>query len=176
MLFNSMLPIFTLLRKTTTGNPLIKVNSEDVFFAFTGKAVEDVVLNKYSSFQKDGGFKRLKSVIGEGLLTSEEPRHMNNKKEIYPAFGNSRIKEYEYKISETTDTILSSWSQEVNVRKEMKFLVFKSVMKIFFSENMDSDFETMNDNMSIASDRIAFDVNDSEMHRSAKELKEFSKR
>lgn len=176
MRFNDMPSLYMFLKKTTKGNPLINSNSENLFFAFTSKAVEDVVLNKYSSFTKDGGFKRLKRILGEGLLTGEEPRHMNNKKEISPGFSNNLMRAYEQKVSTTVDSVLSSWSGKVNVRKEVKFVVFKSVMDIFFSENIDDEFIKINEDISIASDKISFDVNDEEMSRSTKNLKEFSKK
>lgn len=101
--------LFMLLKKATSGNPILNLNSENIFFTFTNKAVEDVALNQYKSFTKSGGFKRLKSVLGEGLFTGEEPRHMEKKKEIYSAFDNDHIKEYEDSISLVVDDVLSKW-------------------------------------------------------------------
>jgi cytochrome P450 len=176
MIFKDIPNLYLFLNKNTKNNSLIDSELKNIFFAFTSKAVEDVVLNKYNSFTKYGGFKRLKSVLGEGLLTGEEPKHMNNKKEIYPAFSNNKIKEYEPKISSIIDNILSSWSGEVNTRKEMGFLVFKSVMEIFFSENMDDHFTKIKDSLSIASDKVAFNINDDELNKTTKELKEFAKK
>jgi cytochrome P450 len=163
-------------KKVTTGNPLIKFNSENIFFAFTDKAVEDVALNKYSSFTKSGGFKRLRSVLGDGLFTGEEPRHMEKKKEIYAAFNNDHIAEYENKIALVVDDVLSNWFDKVDVRNEMRLIIFKSVMEIFFSENIDDEFSRIQKNVYIVSDKIAQDVQDEELDRLTKELKDIIKK
>jgi cytochrome P450 len=168
--------LYMLFKKITTGNPLINVNSENIFFAFTKKAVEDVALNKYSSFTKNGGFKRLRSVLGDGLFTGEEPRHMEKKKEIYPAFNNDHMVEYENKISLAVDEVLSKWFDKVDVRTEMRFIIFKTVMEIFFSENIDSEFEKIKENTYIISNKISYNVQDEELSKLTKELKDIIKR
>ena len=168
--------LYMLFKKITTGNPLINVNSENIFFAFTKKAVEDVALNKYSSFTKNGGFKRLRSVLGDGLFTGEEPRHMEKKKEIYPAFYNDHMVEYENKISLAVDEVLSKWFDKVDVRTEMRFIIFKTVMEIFFSENIDSEFEKIKENTYIISNKISYNVQDEELSKLTKELKDIIKR
>jgi cytochrome P450 len=176
MKFNDMPALYMFLKKVSIGNPLIKSNSENVFFAFTSKSVEDVLLNKYSSFIKDGLVSRLKKVLGNGIMTIEEPEHMVNKKEMYPAFSNNIMEEYEKKVASAADYVVSSWSGKINVRKEMKFLVFKSILDIFFSENMDEDFVKISDNATITADKIAYNQNDEELSRSTEILKEFCKK
>lgn len=176
MLNPSQMPnILMLLKKSTTGNPLIKIGKEDVFFAFTNKAVEDVVLNKYSSFEKSGGLNRLKYLLGEGLITSEEPKHMYNKKEISPAFKHSHMADYETRISAIVDSVLSKWSGQVNAREQMSLVVFKSVLEIFFSESMDENIPQLRDNTFIATGKLASAEYDEELERSVKELRELSK-
>ena len=173
MLNKDQAPLILFLKNKTKSNYLVKSNSDNVFFTFTSKAVEDVLLNKYKSFIKNGVWQKLKCVLGEGLFTSEEPKHMNDKKEIFSAFSIDKIKEYEKKVSEILDLSLRSWSEEVNVRKEMQFLVFKISMEVFFSKNIDEDFIKIKDSMSIASDEILSDISDEELVKLTKELKEF---
>jgi len=163
------------LKKMTKGNPSLNIESEPIFFAFTNKAVEDVVLNKYDSFHKSGGLRRLEYVLGEGLITSEEPKHMKNKREISPAFNSNHMAEYESKISTIIDYILSSWSGKINVRTEMGFVVFKTILEIFFSESMDDDFEKIRNNINTASYKISRNIEDEELFRSKEELRELSK-
>ena len=86
--------MLTFLKNNKKSNYCINTESEKTFFAFTSKAVEDVLLNKDKSFIKSGVWKRLRSVLGQGLFTTEEPQHMDNKKEILPAFSSQKTKEY----------------------------------------------------------------------------------
>jgi len=176
MKFIDMPALYMFLKKATKENPFIKSNSESVFFAFTSKSVEDVLLNKYNSFVKDGLVGRLKTVLGNGIMTIEEPSHMINKKEMYPSFSNNMIKQYENKVACATDYVLSSWSEEINVRKEMKFLVFKSVVDIFFSENMDDEFINISSSATITADKIAWDIDDNDRPTSTKILQDFCKK
>ena len=167
---------FIALKKSSKGNPILSIGSKPVLFAFTSKAVEDVVLNEYDSFEKDGGLKRLEYVLGEGLITSEEPKHMKNKKEISPAFRNSHMVEYESKISAILDSVLAGWSGEINVRKEMGFFVFKSILEILFSESMDNNFEEIRKNINTASHKISRDIQDEELFKSKEYLRKLSKK
>ena len=176
MLNKDQVSAITILKNKTKANYLSSTKLENVFFAFTSKAVEDVLLNKYKSFVKSGVWKRLKCVLGEGLFTTEEPKHMNNKKEIFSAFSSDKTKEYKDKVSDIVDFSLNSWSEEVNVRKEMQFLVFKITMEIFFSKNVDYDFIKIRDSIALSSDRVLSDTSDEELVILTKELKDFVKR
>ena len=164
------------LKNKSKSNQLVSTKLENVFFAFTSKAVEDVLLNKYKSFVKNGVWKRLRCILGEGLFTTEEPRHMIDKKEIFPAFHSDKTKEYENKVSGIVDFSLQNWSEKVNVRKEMQFLVFKITMEVFFSKNIDSDFVKIRDNISLSSDIVLSDASDEELVILTKDLKDYVKK
>jgi len=109
-------------------------------------------------------------------MTIEEPTHMTSKKEMYPAFSNKIMEEYEKKVASAADYVLSSWSGQINARKQMKFLVFKSVIDIFFSENADDDFIKISKDSTTTADKIAWDVDDADRSESTKNLKEFCKK
>ena len=176
MLNKDQVAMLMFLKNKSKSNQLVSTKLENVFFAFTSKAVEDVLLNKYKSFVKNGVWKRLKSVLGEGLFTTEEPKHMNDKKEIFPAFHTDKTKKYENKVSDIVDFSLQTWSKEVNVREEIQFLVFKITMEVFFSKNIDNDFIKIRDSISVSSDRVLSDTSDEELIRLTEDLKDFVKK
>ena len=175
-MLNKNLPLMlTFLKNNKKSNYFINTESEKTFFAFTSKAVEDVLLNKDKSFIKSGVWKRLRSVLGQGLFTTEEPQHMDNKKEILPAFSSQKTKEYMDKVSDIVDSALQSWSKEINVREEMQFLVFKITMEVFFSKNVDEDFIKIRNAMSVASNKVLSNISDEELVEITKELKVYVK-
>jgi cytochrome P450 len=147
-----------LLKKRIESSHIPNPDVDNSYFAVTSQAVEDIAINKYDSFIKGGGFIRLGKAVGAGLFTAEEPGHMKNKREVVPAFDNDHIKRYEDQASAIVDNILSSWDGLVDVREQMKFVVFKSVMEIFFSENADEHFETIKDSIATISDGVAFNM------------------
>lgn len=175
MIFNNLPDVYMIIKKRFTGNHIVKSDESDIFFALTPNAVEDVVLKKYKSFNKSGGFKRLRSVVGEGILTSDEPKHLKNKKLLSKAFSNNKLKEYEPKMINIIDSLLSNWSDEVNVRYEMGHLAYRSIMEIFFSETTDDKFLKIKNNINDASDKVGYGTNNYESETSVKELKSMSK-
>lgn len=175
MIFNNLPDVYMIIKKRFKGNHIIKSDDADVFFALTPQAVEDVVLKKYKSFNKSGGFKRLRSVVGQGILTSDEPKHLKNKKLLSKAFSNNKLKEYEPKMINIIDSLLSNWSDEVNVRYEMGHLAYRSIMEIFFSETTDDKFLKIKNNINDASDKVGYGTDNYELEPSVAELKSMSK-
>lgn len=163
--------VFLYLKKRFDKSHIIKTESEDIFFAIDKNAIEDIAIKKYKSFIKDGGFKRLKYVLGDGLLTGEDPKHMEHKREMSSAFNNSKLKEYEPRLQSIIESIVSNWQDKIDVQKEMSFVVFKSVMEIFFSENIDDDFNKIKSHILNAADKISLSMLDDELDNSTKELK-----
>lgn len=165
---------YRLMKKRIVGNYTPNPSKGNVFVAVTSQAVEDVLLNKSSSFVKDGEHNRLKLALGQGIFTNEEPRHMEKKKQISPAFDHSHVNDYKEKISILIDDMISTWDGNVNVRDEIGYFVYKSTMSIFFSETSEVHFEKIRKNISILSDKIAFDEVDDEMFRIIKVLREIT--
>jgi cytochrome P450 len=175
MIKDEILASHVFLKNTTEGNVFIAQESKDVFFALTSNAIEDVFVNKYSSFVKDGAFKKLEIAMGKGIGTSEEPKHMNNKKEISPAFTHDKLNEYKTKILSNIDSMLDSWSEEVNITKEMKFFIFQVSMEIFFSEKVNDDFRQASDDITVVSEKLGEGVEDDELLRAVDNLSQFNR-
>ncbi len=57
-------------------------------------AVRDVLVTKARSFVKSRGNQRLRVLLGDGLLTSEEPLHLRQRRLMQPAFHRERIAHY----------------------------------------------------------------------------------
>ncbi|HVN69653.1 MAG TPA: cytochrome P450 [Candidatus Binatia bacterium] len=57
-------------------------------------AVKDVLVTQQHAFSKSLGTRVLRLLLGEGLLTSEEPLHRQMRRIVQPAFHHDRIAEY----------------------------------------------------------------------------------
>ena len=56
--------------------------------------VKDILVTQQHAFLKSLGTRVLRLLLGEGLLTSEEPLHRQMRRIVQPAFHRERIAEY----------------------------------------------------------------------------------
>ena len=57
-------------------------------------SIEDVLLTHHDRFVKGRGFERAKPLLGDGLLTAEEPLHATRRRVVQPAFHRQRVEGY----------------------------------------------------------------------------------
>jgi cytochrome P450 len=57
-------------------------------------AIEDVLVTHHDRFVKGRGFERAKPLLGDGLLTAEEPLHAMRRRVVQPAFHRQRVEGY----------------------------------------------------------------------------------
>ena len=82
--------------------------------------------------------QRSKAVLGEGLLTSEEPLHMRQRRLAQPAFHRQRISAYGEVIARYTAEMSAQWTdaRELDVRAEMLLLALRIVGKTLFDADV----------------------------------------
>ncbi len=85
--------------------------------------------------------QRSKSVLGEGLLTSEEPLHMRQRRLAAPAFHRQRIAAYGEVIGQYTSTMTGKWpsGEVIDLRAEMMLLALRIVGKTLFDSVVDDE-------------------------------------
>jgi cytochrome P450 len=85
--------------------------------------------------------QRGKAVLGEGLLTSEEPLHMRQRRLAQPAFHRQRIAAYGEIISAYTLAMADTWTSGAtfDLRDEMLLLALRIVGKTLFDTSFDDE-------------------------------------
>jgi cytochrome P450 len=56
--------------------------------------IKDVLVTQQHAFHKSEGGRALRWLLGDGLLTSEDPRHRQMRRIVQPAFHRDRIEQY----------------------------------------------------------------------------------
>ena len=56
--------------------------------------IRDLLVTHAASFHKGRGLQRARRLLGDGLLTSENPKHLRQRRMMQPAFHHQRIKGY----------------------------------------------------------------------------------
>jgi cytochrome P450 len=131
--------------------------SGELFIAFfTPEAVTDVLVKKQHEFVKGVGFERMHKVLGQGLLTNEEPVHLRHRRMMQPPFHHGQLDSYAAQMRNVVTDHLSTWKlgQQLSATDEMMQLTFKIVAQILFSTNIEKYAAGVQHHMGIAIDRI----------------------
>ena len=123
---------------------------------FTPAMVNDVLVAKQHSFVKGVGFERMRKVLGEGLLTNEEPIHLRHRRMMQAPFHHSRLDGYAELMTTLTHEALDRWvpGDVVRVGPEMMRLTLEIVARSLFGTGAAQEAERIGAAMDVAIDRI----------------------
>ena len=121
------------------GTPIIFVNDPDY--------IREILVTQGSAFVKERTVKRMKILLGEGLITSEEPFHMRQRRIAAPAFHRQRIAAYATQIVESAvaaaDRIVPG--QPFDIAAASMELSLEIVARTLFDTRVDADIRSIND-------------------------------
>ncbi len=103
--------------------------------------IRDLLVTNHSKFIKGRALQRAKTLLGEGLLTSEKEFHLRQRRMIQPAFHRARIAEYAKAMIEFSDKISNEWKdgEQRDIDREMMRLTLNIVGKTLFNANVETD-------------------------------------
>lgn len=117
----------------------LKVGPYHVILVNDPELVKRILVNDYALFEKSVGLKRMKLVLGEGLLTSEGEFHRRQRQLVQPAFHREALKNYGGDMIALAVQLRDTWRDGaiVNIAQEMNRLTLAIVAKTLFSANVD---------------------------------------
>jgi cytochrome P450 len=103
--------------------------------------IRDVLVTRAASFHKGRGLERAKRLLGEGLLTSEDPVHLRQRRMMQPAFHAQRIAGYAGAMTALADRSTERWreGQVRDVALEMTRLTLAIVSRTLFDADVESE-------------------------------------
>lgn len=87
-------------------------------FVFDEKYVNEICVKQYSNFIKAIGWHRMREGIGDGLLTSEDPKHLYRRRILNPEFHINKINDHINKMS----SIISNELKKIQDQKQFNVL------------------------------------------------------
>lgn len=106
--------------------------------------IGEVFTTQADAFQKDLGLRRTKVVLGEGLLTSEEPEHARRSKLAQPAFRKQEIDRYADAMVELTAARAAGWiGREVDLGSETSELALSIVARSLFGADLGQESQAL---------------------------------
>lgn len=146
------LTFFTTLQRTYGDIAAFSFGPQKVFLVSRPDWIEDVLVTSAKQYQKGVALQRAKSLLGEGLLTSEGTQHLKQRRTIQPLFHRQHVQGF----AEAMVRHASRWRDSVtggatiDMSSEMAGLTLAIVGETLFSSNVQGDTEEVRDALAAA--------------------------
>src|SRR6185437_12412654 len=121
------------------GTPIIFINDPEY--------IREILINQASSFVKERTVRRMKILLGEGLITSDDPIHMRQRRIVAPAFHRQRISAYASQIIACATSQRETWhpGQIIDISSASMSLSLEIVARTLFATEVTDDIRRIND-------------------------------
>jgi cytochrome P450 len=105
-----------------------------VFLIDDPALIEDVLVTRQHQFVRDTGATLLCELLGDGLLTSDEPRHRERRRLLQPAFHREQVATYAVSMVAESERMGREWEGRatIDIRTEMRKLTLSIVGACLF--------------------------------------------
>ena len=139
--FGDPIPLFVHLEKVFGKISQYRFLGMLIIFVNDPDWIGEILINQAPSFIKERTVQRMKVLLGEGLITSDDPIHMKQRKIAAPAFHRQRIAGYASEIVRSADEQVATWKdgQTVDIGDEMMRLSLRIVARTLFDTEVTPD-------------------------------------
>ncbi len=133
--FGDPIPLFIHLQKVFGRIAHYRFMGMLIIFVNDPDYVGEILINQSQSFAKERTLQRMKILLGEGLITSDDPIHMRQRKLAAPAFHRQRIAGYAGEIVRSAAEQIEPWKSGdvVDMGDEMMRLSLRIVARTLFA-------------------------------------------
>jgi cytochrome P450 len=162
------LPFYLFRKFFKPGNPILlfehlrrfgraahyRILFHDVVLFHDPADIHEVLIDKAASFGKDRTQKRMKILLGEGLITSDGETHKRARRIAAPAFHRQRIQGYAGQIVELTERLSGEWQpgRPLDIAAEMMRLALRITARTLFDTEVTPEIQVINDQVNIIMD------------------------
>lgn len=120
--------------------------------------IAEVLIDKAAFFGKDRTQKRMKILLGEGMITSDGEKHRRGRRIAAPAFHRRRIEGYAGQIVDLAAEMREEWKPgvEFDISAEMMRLALQVVARTLFDTEVTPEIHEINDQVNIIMDLYHF--------------------
>lgn len=101
-----------------------RILHKHVYLVDDADLIKEILVNQQHSFERDTGATLLRELLGDSLITREEPLHRERRRVLQPAFHREQIAHYAEIMSAETARFAGEWAnnETIDVREEMRRL------------------------------------------------------
>lgn len=116
----------------------VRLGSEHLYLLFHPDLVRALLVDAGRITTKSRGLAAARRILGNGLLTSEDPFHRQQRRIVQPAFHASRIAAYERVMADAVERTTAGWrdGDRVDMAAEMSTLTFDVVARALFGSDL----------------------------------------
>ncbi len=139
--FGDPIPLFVHLEKEFGRIAHYRFMGMLIVFVNDPDYVGEILINQSQSFVKERTLQRMKILLGEGLITSDDPIHMRQRKLAAPAFHRQRIAGYAGEIVRSAAEQIEPWKDgdTVDIGDEMMRLSLRIIARTLFATEVTPD-------------------------------------
>ncbi len=155
------LPFYLLRRFFNPANPILlfqhlartygriahyKLAWQHIVFLNDPELIREILINQAPAFIKERTQRRMKILLGEGLITSEGEFHRRQRRIAAPAFHRQRVAAYGAVMVERAAALRARWQpgQTLDIGAEMMHLALEVVARTLFNTDVTSDVQQIN--------------------------------
>jgi len=118
----------------------------------------EILINHPQEMIKERTQRRMKILLGEGLITSDGEIHKRQRRIAAPAFHRQRIQNYGTMMVDRASVMREEWKpgQEIDIAAEMMRLTLQVVARTIFNTDVTSDVQAINDEVNVIMDLYNF--------------------
>lgn len=129
-----------------------RVLNQKIYLIDDPDLVQDILVHRQHLFVRDVGATLLRELVGDGLLTRDEPAHRERRRVLQPAFHRAQIETYAQAMVAECVRASSQWHEdtEIDIVAEMKRLTLAIVGAALFG----ADFRDRADRIASVLERV----------------------
>lgn len=160
------LPFYLVRRFFRPGNPILlfqhlvatygrvahyRLLGSDIVFVNEPEFIREILVNQPQNFIKERTQRRMKILLGEGLITSDGDIHKRQRRIAAPAFHRQRIQAYGAIMVDRAATMRGQWKpgSEIDIAAEMMQLTLQVVARTLFDTEVTEDVRQINDEVNV---------------------------
>jgi len=124
-----------------------RILHKHVYLVDDADLVKEILVTRQHSFERDTGATLLRELLGDSLITREEPLHKERRRVLQPAFHREQIAHYAEIMNAETQRFADEWQagETVNIREEMRRLTLAIAGNALFGTDCRESAEKVSD-------------------------------
>jgi cytochrome P450 len=160
------LPFYLLRRFFKPGNPIAlfehlsrtygrmahyRLGLSHIVFVNEPEFIHEILINQPQNFIKERTQRRMKILLGEGLITSDGEIHRRQRRIAAPAFHRQRIQAYGTIMVDRAADMRSRWQahQPIDIASQMMQLALQVVARTLFDTDVTEDVLQINEQVNV---------------------------
>lgn len=116
-----------------------------IYLVDDAELIQEILVTNQHAYMRDTGATLLRELVGDGLITREEPQHRERRRVLQPAFHRDQIAACADVMARETEQVSREWTNDtaLDIRKEMRRLTLSIVGSSLFGVDFRSSADAI---------------------------------